>query len=175
GQIKEKVLAESFFGKNNNKLDSSCWGKLFKRSIIKNRQIVFDTTLKYGEDTLFVFDYMLTIENVYFLKDFFPYHYNIHEQSVTQKFEKNRYWRWKYLISKYQEKLGSEYLEHYNRIYFLIALDSYYPLSKISVAQNKSLLKSELKLMLSDNDLIKSFQYKDYTILDLREKFFLFL
>lgn len=171
----EDVWEESFFGKNRKKLHPSCWGKLFKRSIITGRNIQFDITLKYGEDILFLFDYMMVIKNAYFLHDFYPYYYIIHDHSVTKKFETNRYWRWKYLIAKYREKLGKDYLEQYNRIYCLMALDSYYPLSKVSVPENRSYLKQEINKMLDDNDLEGSFQYLDETFLSIRERFFLYL
>jgi len=173
--IRNNILNDSFFGKNKNNLETSCWAKLFKREIIERHKIKFDPLLNYGEDTLFVFEYMLVAKSSYFLNNFHPYIFFIHQRSASLQFEQNRYQRRKYMISKYHEILGREYKRNYNRIYFLMMLEAYYPLSKISYSENKVLVKYELKNMLSDNKLNESIKYVKKRTLTLREIVLLFL
>lgn len=57
----------------------------YKRSIIEEYRIVFDTSLKQGEDKLFNYQYFMHIKKFLYLN--LPlYHYRIHEESTTHSF-----------------------------------------------------------------------------------------
>ena len=45
---------------------NTCWGKVFKKSIIQEYKIHFDTTIRIGEDRAFVGDYLTHIEDFYY-------------------------------------------------------------------------------------------------------------
>lgn len=40
------------------------WGKLFKKELLTKNNITFDPTIHFGEDSLFVYKYLATIDNV---------------------------------------------------------------------------------------------------------------
>lgn len=58
---------------------------LYRRELIEEHQIVFDTSFKQGEDKLFNYQYYMHIKNFMYLN--LPlYHYRIHRESTTQNF-----------------------------------------------------------------------------------------
>lgn len=67
----------------NSKLMGTCWGKLFKKSELKN--LKFDNNTYYMEDTLFLLQYLMnsSIKNVRFCDT--NYHYNcLNDSSLTK-------------------------------------------------------------------------------------------
>lgn len=60
------------------------WNKIYKLDIIKNNNIQYDTKLKYCEDEVFVLEYLMQCNSLYFLKDIL-YHYMYNESSVNNK------------------------------------------------------------------------------------------
>lgn len=53
-EFTKSVISDYYFGYSRNKFMGSCWGKLFRRKILKDKRIVFDTNLHYSEDNLFI-------------------------------------------------------------------------------------------------------------------------
>lgn len=72
-----------------NRLTGALWRLLFKGSIIKNNNIKF-ADLKLGEDLLFVIEYLLFVQYIYF-SDNYLYNYILRQDSAMDKFhpEKN--------------------------------------------------------------------------------------
>lgn len=173
-EFTEKVLSD-YFGKNQNNFITSCWGKLFRTKILKEQRINFDTNLKYGEDTLFTFDYIMNAEKFFVLSDYYPYKYVIHENSTSSKIEKNRYQRRKYMVEKYKKILGENYKPEYNKIYLYIGLDCFYNLSRLKYLENKDFLHKAISEIIKDKNLIDSFKYLTTEKLTTREKILLTL
>lgn len=67
-------------------LFSACWGKLFRREIIEKYAVTFPTSLRLSEDLCFNLSY-LSCCGVIALVDRPVYHYRIHDQSVTHRFD----------------------------------------------------------------------------------------
>lgn len=66
------------------------WAKVFKCSIIKKNYIRFDEALSYGEDTLFVIDYLMHVEKVRIINNKY-YYYNCENlNSLSNKIDVNR-------------------------------------------------------------------------------------
>lgn len=61
----------------------TCWNKLYKKEIIRKNNLAFDTNKKYGEDMMFVYNYIIHIEDFSFVAE--PlYFYFQNENSATQ-------------------------------------------------------------------------------------------
>ena len=168
-EFREKIISD-YFGSNANKFITGCSGKLFKNSIIKNNEITFDSNLEYGEDTLFVFQYIMNAKGFCVISDYYPYKYLIHDESVSNKFEDKRFRRKKYMVGEYKNILGSSFKPEYNRTYFYIGLDAFYNLSGLQFLKNISYIKAELKVALNDRELIESFRYINFDKLSDKEK-----
>ena len=76
---RESVIKEFIL---NEKIDSNCWNKLYKKKLIG--KIRFDEKLTYSEDYLFVFNYILKCNNAIVIP-VAKYHYVIHENSIMRK------------------------------------------------------------------------------------------
>lgn len=75
---------------------------LYKRSIIEEHKITFDTSLKQGEDKLFNYQYCMHIKK--FLYQNIPlYHYRIHDESTTHTFFKEHVETSTRILKKYYE------------------------------------------------------------------------
>ena len=61
------------------------WNKLFRASIIKEHNILFDTAVPYNEDAKFNFDYFLHIRDAYII-NYCGYHYVVNSGSVSRNF-----------------------------------------------------------------------------------------
>lgn len=78
--------------------------KIFCRDIIVNNNIKFNVSIKHGEDTLFVNEYLSNCNKIYITNDIL-YHYNrLVENSATRKFY-NEFFDWNLTILTSLEKL----------------------------------------------------------------------
>lgn len=59
----------------SSEIGSSCWAKLYKRTIIENNDIRFDCGLRYHEDYLFVMQYISRCRNISFIDKGFYYYF----------------------------------------------------------------------------------------------------
>ncbi len=111
-----------------------CWGKLFKRTLIDNYKIWFDTNYKYGEDTDFVYRYLMHCNKVYRISK--PlYNYYRREISASYKFNIDYYktminvFNLKYKFATQIINLPKENLEQYlSKLtvkYYLRAIEYY--------------------------------------------------
>lgn len=67
----------------------ACWGRLYRKDILKKWKITFDSELFLGEDLLFSINYLLKIDKVKFV-DEIAYYYRPNDSSVTARFQINR-------------------------------------------------------------------------------------
>lgn len=65
------------------------WCKLFKRDIIINHHILFNPSLSYGEDTLFVLEYLKYVGTIYCSSNSF-YKYNCENVGLSSNFDVNK-------------------------------------------------------------------------------------
>lgn len=68
----------------NKMLFNGPYCKLFRRDIITNNNILFDTTIHYGEDTIFVLNYLLFCKKVSFCEGS-HYYYDLREDSLSHR------------------------------------------------------------------------------------------
>lgn len=62
------------------------WGKFYKRSILSRNNLIFDETLNYGEDNLFVLNYCKFIQSCYVSNDH-AYVFTVNQkQSLSKKY-----------------------------------------------------------------------------------------
>lgn len=64
-------------------LFSGVYNSLFKKSIIEENNLRFDSSIKYNEDSLFSFRYMLNSRSIYSMQSVPTYSYRQHEASAT--------------------------------------------------------------------------------------------
>lgn len=152
----KNMIVHDYFNNNPSHFHTVCWSKLFNKAVIENRNIRFDTSLKYGEDTLFIFEVMINSETIYFTKDYFPYKYLLREESVTNKFESQEYFRRKYMISKYKSILEPSYSNYASYAYFYAAMLAYLSLGSINFFKHYKKIRQELELILNDQELQES-------------------
>lgn len=68
------------------------WTKIYKRSIIEDNGLRFDTKLRNGEDSLFIYEYLKHAENAWHTNEL-VYEYRIRESSVSHNVNKT-YFSW---------------------------------------------------------------------------------
>lgn len=70
----------------NNIFLKTPWGKLFKREIIIKNNLRFDENIRYGEDTLFVLNYIKDIKNIACISNPLYYYTEIeyHSEAITK-------------------------------------------------------------------------------------------
>lgn len=83
----EKLIIKNYFGVDEGgeaiNLNSP-WGKLIKKSLLLKNHIVFNESLKYGEDALFNFIVLHSVKAVGILHDC-GYHYRIRKTAITNE------------------------------------------------------------------------------------------
>lgn len=82
GFYKKESFDLSFFLNIISEQFYSCWDKLYKNEIIKNNKLKFMPGVKYGEDMIFVFEYLKHCDSFRYT-DKRLYHYNINPNNAT--------------------------------------------------------------------------------------------
>lgn len=83
--IEETGLQESELYISTNKFLITVWGGFFKKNLIQKQNLKFDTSLKLGEDQLFIYKYILSCNRCMRIKDlFYNYRYNNESATATQ-------------------------------------------------------------------------------------------
>ena len=86
----------------------SCWGKIYKMTIINNNKINFDTNLVSGEDFIFNIKYLLHTNSALFI-DKVAYLYRINELSVTNNYIKNMTLNYQHIVDNLKSLLDNIY------------------------------------------------------------------
>lgn len=108
---KEKLLKNLFIPNMESDLNlgfffRASWGKMFDLNIVKNNGICFPKFMKFSEDAMFVFDYLLQTSSVKVLNDRL-YRYRIHESSAVQSYKKDFFYD---VLREFQEMRNRETL-----------------------------------------------------------------
>lgn len=81
--------------------------KIFRKSIIKDYSIQFDSKVRLGEDALFVGEYLKHCKHVRCIKEAM-YHYVINEKSAIHTYDA-RYWQWEKRVIELQYEMFNQY------------------------------------------------------------------
>lgn len=65
--------------------------KLYKKDLLLLSMKYCNDNISIGEDLLTIFSYMTSVKRMCFINNFFPYHYRINSQSMTQTYSKKKY------------------------------------------------------------------------------------
>lgn len=82
----------------------ACWGRLYRKDILKKWKITFDSELFLGEDLLFNIIYLQRIHTVKFINEI-AYYYRPNDSSVTARFQNKRVVNTLRLIEKIKKVL----------------------------------------------------------------------
>ena len=100
------------------------WAKLFNTNIIKKNKIQFKNELSYGEDTLFVYNYLKYASNILCLKDTF-YNYNVYNNSsLNLRFRRDKL-KIHIMLNNNLENLIKDYNINYKKITNSMLITSY--------------------------------------------------
>lgn len=105
----------------------SLWNKIIRREVVTRNEIVFDTTLKRGEDAWFVFQCLKHCSRVDFIAKPFYYYYQ-NESSIMHTVYDDQYEKWVEMRKRLlTENLQFNFLIDYNLFYriFLIKVFVY--------------------------------------------------
>ena len=105
--VGRNILEEGKFNlkedkKSNFLYNVAPWGKLYKTSIIKQNNIRFLEYVKYGEDAIFLYDYIFFAKSAYAV-DKILYHYNCFMNSGSKTFYEDRAKWSKISLEKYKK------------------------------------------------------------------------
>lgn len=81
-----------------------CWGKLFSRRLLNEKNIRFDPNLFLGEDLIFNLEYLINTDAACFVNSEL-YYYRPNEQSVTARFQSKRIINTNYLAERIKKCL----------------------------------------------------------------------
>lgn len=85
----------------------TCWGKLFKREIIVNNNVLFPKGITHGEDLVFLYKYYSNISKAIHINKVF-YYYRLDNVSVTRRFNEKRIDNTKHLFEVLRENVNKE-------------------------------------------------------------------
>lgn len=121
------------------------WNKLFKADIIKDNCIRFDTEIYYNEDRLFVFEYLLKCQQIYYSDE--PLYYYFMNNTGAMALTRN---------NVFNKKMISE-LEAFDRMLQLLKNKNSYIAAEILINAMDSTL---MLLQLSNEKKIKRYKCK---------------
>ena len=134
-EIKEVIL--SLIEEKDKKIDhrretfrGPC-AKLYKRSIIIDKDITFNKELAIGEDLVFNLEYLKYCKKIVVEKKFL-YHYRVNLQSATKRYRENSWETYRKLLVILEEYLKGnfseiEYMDRLNKLklkYFIISVNN---------------------------------------------------
>lgn len=82
---------------------TSSWAKIYRASIIKMNQIYFDENCCHGEDTLFLYDYLLKVQSIE-CKESYGYYYRVDHSNTLSKIQ-NTFAQHIYTINELNDRL----------------------------------------------------------------------
>lgn len=154
------------------------WGKFLKRKIVEKHKIRFDLNFAYGEDTLFIMDYLYYVNNVE-MNSWKMYHYDCTNEVSLSKKRLNVDYYLKLIdevsmrIIKLSNKFNSNNVKFKNEI---IRMHSNYLFNSMDYSSNTIkrdlcaiLNNSNVKEVLKDNNIKKSYKKQIFDCLLLRK------
>lgn len=126
----DKVYEETEIPSVIDKIDMGPWSKLYRKCIIKDRKIRFDSSVKFGEDRLFLLEYMKYCRKIAVCSKVI-YYYNLkNTNSAVRKYYSDFYLYMKKIYDKEIELHSTagdpnRMDEHRRDFYFLWCLEHY--------------------------------------------------
>lgn len=147
--------------------------KLFKRKIIEDNSIRFETDLKFGEDLLFTQKYFLYSNTFYFLAEEKLYKYTYNKQSATNMYSDNKWNNRKlgfYTRKEFIKKFPQYELK--KQLPYAILRDSINAINNAgkNIDANKTQRLNELAQIVKDKDLQQALAVIDYTDFSYKNK-----
>ncbi len=117
--IKQKIFPCIFYNKNTHKsgLNPARWVKLVRREVLLQCLGECKENVSIGEDSVMTLSVFNKIKNVFFIKDFYPYHYRIHSTSMLKKYNHKNYEQLKNLkfaLDEINSKVEHDFCEQIN-------------------------------------------------------------
>lgn len=137
----------------------SLWNKLIKKSLYLDNNILFDTTLKRGEDAWFIFQCLKCCQRVEFLSRAF-YYYCQNENSVMHEIYDDQYDKW---VDMRKRLLVENETFRFKINYALFYKEFLYKVAVYCRMLAKTKQKEKLKRILSDSFYINAAQYASNT------------
>lgn len=125
----------------------------FKRTLLIESKILFDATLKYSEDYLFMANVMVRANSFYYLKEHYYYNYRQYEESRSKKFQPLWWENLRYLNTQISKLLADNKEYDFTRQIKLQLLHSVlFVLNSISknVTMNGRRKLQEIRLIMND-------------------------
>lgn len=127
------------FKSPDNSYQGYLWSKLFKREVIQNNKLYFDSNIKYNEDRLFIFKYIHTLRSKIFYSSLPVYNHYTNEEGAMCSIHKGNY---------------------LNYISDLIAFKR---MEELATGQNNQLLKNLISISLFDSYFTNKRLIKKYS------------
>ena len=167
-EIKKDILPRFTFDGADNLGLFSFSTKLYKKSIIDNNNIIFDTSIAYEEDKLFVIEVLANCNSLYYIPKAY-YKYDTSSGGLYSAFNKdawvwyvNSYKKFNYLIGKYNIKgANKKYLADsfiYNISWFLYRSRRIENMQEQKSIQSRVVKDNEVKKICSETlGMLESF------------------
>jgi glycosyltransferase involved in cell wall biosynthesis len=144
-------------------LQGPCW-KLFKKDIIVNNKITFPEDLDFGEDAMFVYQYLLYVQRVITI-DKNLYNYNIYNSyTLNSVFRDNKYEinvritnKWKELIAYHKISSLDNFYYHLLYTYYVSFIGEMWNCKKINY-------KSRMYIISRINNMTETLELFDYKL-----------
>lgn len=157
----EEIYIKLLESSESDKFNSP-WGKLYKKDIIDSNDVVFDESLKMGEDLIFNINYLKYCKSFIIIPDCLYYYNKNVGGSLTKKFEFSRWNIEKYVYYQYKAlyeyyNLYDKYKEKIDCMLLMGAKKTIY----ILCASNKKCSESikYIKIIVNDEEISKAIKY----------------
>lgn len=142
------------------------WNKIYLVKLIKENNIKFDDSIRYGEDILFNLEYLRKLSHIR-ITDKALYHYiKYNDESITKNYNPALYKTWNYIFMKIKNVLNE--FDAYN--INLTTIEDLYMKRLIACINNlflkgapkeKTIIISEMEIMSKNDELLQSYKLKN--------------
>ena len=143
------------------------WAKVFKKNIIIENNITFNTYLKFCEDSIFLHQYLKYVKNIYKLYNY-EYVYFINKKSVGHKYNDKNYIYFNDSINYLKPYLSETELDMVILLFFInyvLPTTIFHKESSLSYLEKKHKAISILHNSELNYQKILSFNYKQYKLI----------
>lgn len=165
--IKEEAIINDDIAKilthlEDGNLLSSVWGKLFKKELIDDCKLVFDTKISFGEDTLFTWSYLIHINSISVL-GCIGYHYIQNNNLSSLTYKMDTYDNLMYtnnLIYNAKKRVSDKFKLSYNKIqhnfeieYLMMEIRAVFSMYNLGYKKNRSFRIQKVKELSSNKNI----------------------
>ena len=160
--------------KHDVKYMMSVWHAIYSNDLIKKKNIKFVSERDFiSEDIIFDIDYLSKAEKICYIPDIF-YYYCLNENSLSRKFNSNRYNQNKKLVLEVKRKLSLIFKESRFKLHYQRLMLVYLRNSLQYIIESKR--ENDIKMVLNDPFWVPLFASYPFYKMDLKHYlFFLFI